>query len=617
MKKSTLYFLLFLVSFSISAQEISQQKIKTEVVSAKVFLNSAQIYREKQIDLSKGEQIIRFVNLSPFIDKNSIQVSLPSVEILAINFEKNYLNSKTNSGEIYTLTKQLNSIHEKIDMKKVELSTIKEEIEFLRSNRSIGGNQTLTTAAIKNAAMFYRKQMKSYKTSELEIKNELKSLEENKNNIEKQITSVRSNKKFGSGEIILKIRSDKNKTVFAKLNYNVANVSWYPSYDLHTKDINTPLKIVYKANLKQNSQINWNNVNITFSSASPTNTNKVGEIIPYFLNYGTRPPYYGAAIHQVSGYVTDKNGPLVGVNITVDGTTIQTTTNFEGKYEIKLPDDAKNITFRYLGFQTKTVYANRKNINVRLVEDNNALDEVVVVGYGTKRNKTLNRPKNTITEEYEVAADIFLETKTKVNQTSFAIEVEKPYSIPSSNKDVVIPMQSIKTNANYTYLTTPKIEKTAFLTAKIKNWEPYNLLEGEANVYLEDTFIGTTLLDTRTANENLELSLGKDKNIIVDRIKSKKYTTKQFIGNKKEETVSFDIVVKNKKNSKVNLVVFDQIPISTNEEISISLDSSFSGKLDKKTGKVHWNVVLEPNQSKTLQLRFTVKSPKNRVLYID
>ena len=115
--------------------------------------------------------------------------------------------------------------------------------------------------------------------------------------------------------------------------------------------------------------------------------------------------------------------------------------------------------------------------------------------------------------------------------------------------------------AKYKYFCVPKIDKDVFLIANISDWEKYNLLEGEANIFFEDTYVGKTLLDIRHATDTLQISLGRDKNISVKREKVKNFTTKQFIGSKKEESRVWTINVKNNKNQKINMLIFDQVPI--------------------------------------------------------
>jgi len=178
-------------------------------------------------------------------------------------------------------------------------------------------------------------------------------------------------------------------------------------------------------------------------------------------------------------------------------------------------------------------------------------------------------------------------------------------------------MKTYEVNVDYQYYSIPKIDKNAFLIAYADNWEKLNLLEGEANIYFEGTYIGKSLLDTRFITDKLKISLGRDKNIIVNREKTKDFTTRQFIGSKKQENRAWNISVKNNKSQKISISVFDQIPVSTLEEIKVELDKSNTGKFNEETGEILWKFELNPNLSKNLQLRYSVKYPKNRELTLE
>ena len=100
------------------------------------------------------------------------------------------------------------------------------------------------------------------------------------------------------------------------------------------------------------------------------------------------------AQNTVSGTVRDGNGePLLGVSVIVKHgkATTGSVTDLNGHYQVKADPNA-TIEFSFVGFKSVTVPANQKVINVTLHDDNQLLDEVVVVGYGTQR-KPRNSPK--------------------------------------------------------------------------------------------------------------------------------------------------------------------------------------------------------------------------------
>lgn len=92
---------------------------------------------------------------------------------------------------------------------------------------------------------------------------------------------------------------------------------------------------------------------------------------------------------KVTGTVTDTNGPLIGVNVMVKGTSIGTITDVDGNYSLEVPQNAVLI-FKYIGFDSvEKAVENNSILNIQMVEDSQQLDEVVVVGYGIQRKSDL------------------------------------------------------------------------------------------------------------------------------------------------------------------------------------------------------------------------------------
>ena len=79
----------------------------------------------------------------------------------------------------------------------------------------------------------------------------------------------------------------------------------------------------------------------------------------------------------VSGTVSDANGPLPMVNVSVKGTTNGTATDFDGKYSINDVAPGSVLVFTYIGYLTKEQTVTGTTLNIVLAEDSQALDEVV------------------------------------------------------------------------------------------------------------------------------------------------------------------------------------------------------------------------------------------------
>jgi uncharacterized protein (TIGR02231 family) len=332
------------------------------------------------------------------------------------------------------------------------------------------------------------------------------------------------------------------------------------------------------------------------------------------------PPVYSRKSNIVTGIVSDSEGPLPGVTVIVKGTTIGTSTDFDGKYSLTIPNNANQLEFSFVGMETKLLSINSSTINVFLNVNSESLDEVVVVGYGrSKKNKSLNKKLSGQVSGVKIrgASSLLVPLEQVENQTTVDFEIKIPYTIKSDNKSYSVDMANYSLPANYQYYCVPKIDKDAFLIANISDWEKYNLLEGEANIFFEDTYVGKSLLDVRYAKDTLQISLGRDKNVVVKREKINDFTTKKFIGSKKEEIRNWKIVVKNNKNQKINMLVFDQVPVSTIEEIKVEIIKISNAKYNSVTGEIKWDFIIEPRESKTFDLKYSVKYPKNKTLIIE
>jgi len=95
---------------------------------------------------------------------------------------------------------------------------------------------------------------------------------------------------------------------------------------------------------------------------------------------------------SVKGVVTDRTGePLIGVSVSVEGTTIGSMTDIDGNYEIRVPSEHSKIKFSYIGYKDQIVdITGKTTIDIRMDEDNALLDEVVVVGYGTQKKASMS-----------------------------------------------------------------------------------------------------------------------------------------------------------------------------------------------------------------------------------
>jgi uncharacterized protein (TIGR02231 family) len=207
---------------------------------------------------------------------------------------------------------------------------------------------------------------------------------------------------------------------------------------------------------------------------------------------------------------------------------------------------------------------------------------------------------------------IYTTTVQTTLNTEFVIGL--PYTVASSNKPTLVDIRKHELKADYRYAAAPKLEADAFLMAKVTGWEEYNLLPGEANVFFEGTFVAKTVIDPNNIKDTLFVSLGRDKRIVVKREKLKDFSSRKAIGTNQRDSYAYEIAVRNTKSEPVKITIEDQIPVSQNSQIEVTLTDAGGGLQDSGTGKLTWQLTLQPGESKKIVFKFDVKYPKDKII---
>jgi len=204
----------------------------------------------------------------------------------------------------------------------------------------------------------------------------------------------------------------------------------------------------------------------------------------------------------------------------------------------------------------------------------------------------------------------------EVEEGEMLFTIEGVHTVPSSQKQYLADISNTNLDASYIYQTIPKIDAKAYLIAKVKDWEKLQLIEGNATIFLNETYIGRTYIDPLAAGDTLELSLGPDPAIQITRVKKKDFNTKRLIGLQLAESFTYEIDVRNLNKNPVQIEIFDQIPIAQQEEIHISLEEKSGASYQEGNGKLSWKLDLPAMQTAKLKMGYSVKYPRDKVVLI-
>jgi hypothetical protein len=608
---------LFCIHFTATAQEFKEKSLKTSITDVTVFLSGAQVSESGKTTLAPGYTELVITGLSPYLNTNSLQVKgLGNFTVLSVNPRKNYLAKTKQDEKIDSLQNVLEKLNDKMTADRSRLEVLSEKQSVLNQNKDMSRNANISLAQLKSAIEFFDDELTKIKTEEVALRKKAVADQKHKTDVENQLNALQSKTKEPVSEVVVRVQAESTVAANFELTYLVSNAGWYPKYDIRLENIQQPLSLIYKAEVYQNTGVDWDRVKLVFSNGNPNKSSVSPDLEPWKLNYARNTIYKrnrgnGIATGMVSGTVYDQNNnPLPGANIIVVGTNIGTQTDYDGYYSLTLPNAATALSFSYLGFESRQVPISGEEINIKLQESNVVLEEAVI-GYSTSR-KLEGRTKGVQIEKANTLITEFTETQTTVE-----IAVEQPYSIKSGGDKRMVDLRDYIINAEYNYIAIPKLDKEAFLMARITDWGQYNLLEGEANLYFEKGFVGRTILDANALSDTLEISLGRDQNIVIARNKEEEFSKKRTLGSNKIESRGYKISVRNKKASAINLTIYDQIPVSVVSDITVTPGNLSGAQFDAQTGELKWIFTLPSQEQKDILFDYEVKYPKREKLILD
>ena len=636
MKKILIPFAFFFFGV---ANLAAQTGLQTNLKEVTIYSNGAQVTREKNVALKAGEQTVSFTGLSPYLDRNSLQVKAKgSVTVLGVSQRYIRPDSTMLSDRLKAASRDIDEASRRLSELQAQRAVLKSQLQMVEANCNIGSRTAVTPLNdIKLLNRYYYEEM-------MDINKKLIALdtEEEKANADLARYNVIADSIAGIKlkritVVDVKVDAKVQTSALFTLQYYVSGASWYPTYDVRSSKVDEPLQLTYKANIMQQTGEDWKDVNVTLSTANPNRSNVSPDLRTYWLDYGLAAPTYEFGIdnNQVSGTIFDEyNEPIIGALITVAGTQIGTVSDVDGRYTITMPNGNRRLVVNFIGYESQQATVNGNHKDFHLQETASFLQEVAVVGYGTSSKGGWLRRKSSASAAVEMAEPAAaaseskqqkarvlvdeddLEVASSAAKFGYEFEVKHPLTILSNNKPVLAQLGRYELPTTYAYQGVPKIDKDAFLVADATGWEELNLVEGEAMVFYDNSYVGKTILSP-VESDTLHLSLGRDNGIQIERKLIKNNSVHKVLSSNQTQQKDWEISVRNTRLEKVCIKVYDQVPVSQNSDITVTTEELSDGNFNKETGIVVWNLELNPGESRKLRLRYQVKYPKNRRLDIE
>lgn len=548
--KSTYIILALLLLFQLPAlAQEDEREVNSQITEVTVFLRGAQINRDAKARLQKGKNILVFRGLASGIDPKSIQVSAPeNVLINSVTHEVNYLEKQKDNPRLTKVTDSLETVRDLLEVRKNERTVLDIEKNMVMANQKLGSEKSgVTMEELQKAADFFRKRLTEIETKLLTLTDQERELRETQKRLSRQFAELNGQRNRPSNDIRVILQTFSEETVPVSIRYLVAQASWTPGYDLRAKNSQSPIQLDYRADVFQNTGVDWKDVKLTLSSGNPNQGGTQPSLSPWNL-YVQAPYSYNwesnARRKSEAAAPSISSADAVEVSDEEDG----------------WGDDAKGMERSDFGYS-------------------------------------------------ETLAD-YTTVSEGATTAEFAISIKQ--TVTSGGKPQQVAIQSSELPAFYQHFAVPKLDKDAFLLARVTDWEGLNLLPGAVQIFFEGTYVTESYIDPNFTRDTLDFSLGRDKKVVIERERLKDFTKVRTIGFNREKTFAYEITVRNTKAEPVNIVLEDQIPISMDKDITVKVEETSGGKLNEETGKLIWDLKLAAGETKKMKLIFSVKHPKNK-----
>jgi uncharacterized protein (TIGR02231 family) len=543
----------------ITIPSIAANTFKAKVEKATVYLNGAQLFSSHDVSLLQGVNEIIFEGVSPLLQAPSLQASgKGSFTIMEVRFDAIYPEAiavaKPSAKKVKSLQLIGDSITEitlQLDEIADKMSALQTEKNILLNNRLIKGETKRDTLNLfKDAMEYLRTRLSNLNAETYKLKRE--------QNLKNQLRNELQERENQLSALINQVDNGGKPTPQANHRVIVSVLAEQPCAG--------SVSINYFV-----AEAGWTP---EYDLRADNNTNKLQ------LTHKAR-------ITQNTGI--DWSNALLTL---ATGTPMQST--------IK-----PNLAPAYLSFYNAYQQMEKKKA-LSKTPQSLSFNEATVCSVDKGNRYDLDDMKDAVASyDWTTVSENILNTE---------YEVKLRYNIPADGKQHLVAIQTKDLKTNYNLSSVPKLDASAYLLAKITGWEDLNLIPGNSRIYFDGTYIGESFIDPNTTNDTLELSMGRDRGIVVQRKKLKDKTKEKVLLEEKTISVTYEIMLKNTKSVAAELHIDDQIPLSSNPGIVVKLIDSSKAKYDVETGKLSWDINLKPKESRKISFTYEVKIPKDKMI---
>lgn len=559
--KIKLLFTILLFGTAIWAND--KVTVKSTLTGVTVYMQGAQLQHKANYTIKPGLSEVIVEGISAQIAPSTIQVKATGAVVILDSKYEFYYPQPNTMATVTELPPKVRAaikvLEDSIRLVNFELRDINDEIEVLVAARKIiiSNGAVKGQGKVNDSIQLLKSTVDYYTTKVSELNKKISALDRQKvkktdllSSLDQRLNDLRNfatqnnpqPEIKGIPRIVITLMAKEAASGRIDLSYLASNAGWTPLYDIRSEASSGKISLTYKAQVRQQTGLDWNDVKLSISTNNPYANKTKPELSPWYIDYQE----YRKVLEEKAKMRSDAYNLAPSVN--------QQVTN--------------------MGFMYSTTTG--------VVEDD-ALD-----------------------------ASEFTTVVQQLIAAEFKIDLN--YNIASDNQNHMVLVKQADLNTSFRYYAVPKLDPGVYLVAQMTKLDELQLVPAKANIFFDGTYIGETYIDPTNIDDTLNLSLGKDPNIVVKRTLLKNQCKERIVQDKKERSFAYSIEVRNLKSSEIDLTIQDQIPLTTNPDIVIEKTNLGKGTIDDKTGLIEWKFKLKPKENQSFEYDFKVRHSKDKVV---
>jgi hypothetical protein len=531
---------------------IAAASVEGKATQVTLYRGQAQVTRVVPVEGKAGNLEIVVGKLPEQIEPNSLFAEGgEAVEIRAVRFRTRAVGEQPRE-EVRKLEREILDTQQQIDLNSKRQALLAKRTEYLgkmdtfvvpTAHKDLA-NGVLDAEALEKITNFSFEEREKIVTQEVDLSKKAHDLNEQLTLLQRKHAEITAGASRTEREAVLFLQKQGAGPAEVRLNYLVNNCGWSPAYTMRSVDDRKKVRIEYNALIHQLSGEDWNNVNLTLSTASPALSAAGPGLAPFHVTLTTEAQMNAQA-----------NGPGGGKG---PGQPQAAAINLYGR-----------------GMSKGQVMEQLQGLNVRKIQSVNASNSAVIFTEQNKSNWNLNDVAYGL-QQLELNGDattlsvLRSEKPDEANGPSLSYQLTGNVSLASRSDQQMVRIVQTDMDSKFYHVAVPVLTSYVFREAELSNSSDKDLLAGPITVYLDGRFVGRGEIPTVARGQTFVVGFGADPQLRARRELADKQDGVQ--GGNRETKFEYRLVVENFAKDKTLVRVLDRLPHAENgEDIRVTL----------------------------------------------